>query len=291
MPINPKLKAQLEKTISDEGYRTRLIETLEDAPPDVQNLWMSKEEYTRDKNAFNEEKKKHEGEMKKFYDESKLAVTGWEAEATKHRTAFEQAQARLAELEKAGAPSADAGTNTEIAGLKTLMNELKTSFDTRLKDVVNQAGLDAAAKQYVGWTADQVFRMDEVAAQFQETFGRRMTYADKDELIRYNNELASKGTMLNLEEAFAKKNGEKLEENKKKQWEVEYEKTHKSLQPPTGGSGGAPGPSGGEKGPLQIRLDQLQREANGDKTGPRIYKDWKEASAAAADDLVKQGKY
>src|SRR5882672_9736040 len=102
MPINPKLKEHLEKQTMDEGYRTRLLATLEDAPPDVQNLWMSQADYTRQVNQFKEEQKTWKATADKFYADSNVSIDGWKTELKKANDSITAAQARIAELEAGG---------------------------------------------------------------------------------------------------------------------------------------------------------------------------------------------
>ena len=299
MPINPKLKAIIDANPNmSADYKANLIETLGNADPDFQNGWMANADYTRNTNAWKTEKDKFTAEMTDFYTKSKTALSQWEAKAAdadKYKTAADQAAARIAELEAGGirTPGAEDAAQKEIAGLKSLLTNLQTTIDTKLANVATDEKLTEQGKAWAGYIGNQILTLDETASRHQEITGKRMTLAEKHALIEHANKMsaADGGRPVGLDKAYEDMNKDTIKSAERQQWEKEYAETHKSQFTPQGGQGGVPGPSGPELGPLQIRLAELEREARGDKTGAPIYKDWKEASAAAAKDLVNQGKY
>lgn len=291
MPINPKLKDQLTRQITDAGYRDKLIATLEDAPPEVQNNWMSQEEYTREKNAFKQEQTTWKAAADKFYADSNVAIKGHEAEAQKARDLAAAAQARIAELEAGGGalktPGQEDAIAKEVAALKTMISGL----ETKLSGVVTEDKLGQAYQNAVGFMGEQTLVLDDISAEYHALTGKRMTRAEKLELITHANELgAKKGIRVGLDEAFQSKYGADAEKKKIDAAVAagieQYKTTHEL---PGGGSPGPGGSAGPEKGPLEIRLAELRDLDAGKKDG--IASSWQEASRQAADELVKEGKF
>ena len=102
MPINPKLKLQLESMTMDDAYRAGLIAQLENAPAEVQNLWMSNNDYTRNANALKAEQQEWKKKADNFYDTSNASISGWKAEVAKVNDELAAAKAKLATLEGGG---------------------------------------------------------------------------------------------------------------------------------------------------------------------------------------------
>lgn len=294
MPINPKLKEQLEKTTMDDGYRQKLITMLDDAPADVQNLWMAREDYTRQVNAFNEEKKTWKATADKFYTDSNAAIDGWKAEVKKNTDALTAAQARITELENNGGlrtPGQEDAAVKEIAGLKTLITSLESKLSTGVitPEVLDQK-LQGAYQSAVGFLGDQILTINELAAKHQMTFGERFDKAKQEALITFANEQSTKlGHRLSLDQAYEMQ----YADQSRKKWEADKEKEiteRVTSQNRIPGAQGPAGPGVSDKGPLQIRLDEIKNQESGVKDGAG-YRTWQEAAAAGADELIKEGKY
>jgi hypothetical protein len=293
MPINPKLKEQLEKTQMDEKYRANLIATLEDAPADVQNLWMSREDYTRQANALKAEKADWDVKNKDFYDKSNAAVTAWKDEVKKANDAVTAAQARIAELEAAGGsgrggertPAEEDAVSKEIAKLSAGI----TGLQERLKSVVTPDELNKKWQDGIGFIGDQILTINEIQASHIEKFGKRMTKAEITELIKFTNDQAALGKNLDLSEAYTAKNADELKKLERAQWEKEWAEKHNTNQNVPGG-GGPGGPGAPGRGPLELRLEQERNRTSGG-TGDKGYATWQEAAAAAGQELVNEGKF
>lgn len=293
MPINPKLKAQLEAdTTMTDDYRTKLIATLEDAPPSVQNNWMSQSDYTRQVNEFKQQQTEWKGKADKFYDESKAAVEGFKSEAEKAKEAAAQAQARLAELEASGGggglPKVPDAIVNEIAGLKNLI----TSLESKFTGAVSKDDLNKAYQSAVGFIGEQVFEMNEISATHQERFGKRFTKSDQEKLIEYANKRSTElGHRISLDEAYNQMNSEDIKKLERTTIEKEVEEKLRTAHQIPGGGDGAAGGAPTERGPAQIRLEQEQNRRNGVTDASKIgYADWREAALAGANELVSEGK-
>lgn len=291
MPINPKLKAHLEQQTMDEGYRTRLIATLEDAPPDVQNLWMSQADYTRQVNQFKETQNTWKVTADDFYTKSNASIEGWKAELKKANDSIATANARIAELEAGGGtprtPAQEDAVAAEIKGLKNVITTLESKIGTG----VTKEDLDKAYQSAVGFIGDQLISINEIGARHQEVFGKRMTKEDTNELIKFANEESARlGYRITLDDAYDRKHKDEIQkkhDDDVAKKAIEADRT--TRQVPTGGEGGV-GPGAPEQGPLQQRLGELRNREAGAKTGTG-YATWQEAAAAGADELVKEGKY
>jgi hypothetical protein len=291
VPINPKLKAQFEAmTTMDPEYRAKLIATLDDAPADVQNLWMSQSDYTRTSNEYKQK-------MDKFYADSTAAVEAYKSDAQKAQEAADAAKARIAELE-AGAgvpkvPGADEAVTRELAGLKTLL----TGIEGKIGTVITKEELDKqlntayqAAVQFIGETQ---FEIDEISAKHQETFGKRFDKTARTALIDFaNKESVRLGHRVPLQDAYNMQMGEELKKQERAAIEKEIEEKYKTNHGIPGGSDGAAGGSPIERGPAQIRLEQEANRRAGITDASKVgYADWREAANAAASELVSEGKH
>lgn len=299
MPINPKLKEQLTTMPMDEKYRAELLATLDNAPADVQNLWMGQAEVTRQLNEIKTTQGDWKVKADKFYTDSNASIDGWKSEVTKANDALKAAQARITELEAGGGAGAgagggapDAGTLKEIAGLKTLIQQLETKLPQNVitEDKLNEH-LGRAYQSAVGFIGEQTIKIRAIEKRHEATFGAN-TFGEKEteELIKYANELSTaEGRRIGLEDAYTKKYGTELQKKHDDQVGAAAVESFKTTQGAPGGAGPA-GPGAPERGPLQIRLDELANRDSGAKDGVG-FRDWREASAAAADELVKEGKY
>lgn len=288
MPINPKLKQQFEAMTMDEAYRTKLIATMEDAPADVQNLWMAQNDYTQKTNDY-------KGKMDKFYADSAAAVEIYKTDAQTAKDAADAAKARIAELEAAGnnglakPPGSDEAVMREIGGLKTLLTGLEGKFGA----TVTKEELNNVYQSAVGFIGEQVLDLNEIAAQHQERFGKRYTKAEQSELVDYANKKAVElKHAVSLPEAYAMKHGVELEKQKEAEIERRLEEKYKTNHGIPGGGEGAAGGSPIERGPAQIRIEQeSNRRAGITDPAKAGYADWREAAAAGANELVNEGKH
>lgn len=284
MPINPKLKDQLTAQIADTAYRDRLIATLEDAPPEVQNNWMSQEDYTRQVNKFKEDQKEWKSKADKFYSDSNASIDGWKADLQKANDAKAAAEARIATLE-AGGGNSDAAS-AEIKGLKDMLTKIDAKFGT----VVSREDLDKAYQNAVGFMGDQVLTLGEMQDEHMARTGKRLSKAEVTEIVNHANELAKvAGHRVGLDEAYKSKYSNDLKTHEREQIRKEELEKLKSSEVPNGGAGGGIGPGGPGKGPLEIRLEDLRKIDAGEGKG--IARTWQEAAAEGADELVKEGKY
>lgn len=290
MPINPKLKEQLTRQISDEAYRNKLIATLEDAPAEVQNNWMAADDYTRQVNAFKTEQAAWKTKADQYYTDTTAKVQEWERSVQTATTELANAKARIAELETGGGhtrtPAEEDAVAKEVKALQTTIADL----NTKLANVVTPDKLSAAYQDAVGFLGDQMLTISELQAKHQETFGKRLDKTQIGELITFANEQTkAKGHQVTLEEAYDMKNKAEMQRLHDERVANEaIEKFKSTNHVPTGAGPGGPGPVG--KGPLEVRLDQERvRAAGGD--GDKGFATWQEAAAAAGQELVKEGKY
>jgi len=294
MPINDKLKTQLAAMPMDEAYRAKLLETLEDAPPDIQNLWMAREDYTRQVNAFRAEQADWKAKADKFYDDSNTAIDGWKAEVKKFQDVATAAQTRITELEgvTAATPATaqpDPAVLKEITGLKTMMTALEAKLAEAGKDVVRTNDLEKAYANAVGFIGENVTYLREIERKHQDTFGQYFDREKVEDLFKFANDLSQKeGRRVSLDKAYDTKYGTELQKKHDEAVAAKAIEDYRSRQEiPTGQVAGGAGIP--DKGPLQIRLDQERQAQSGKKEG--FYGDWREAAAAAADELVKEGKF
>lgn len=297
MPINPKLKELLTRQVADEGYRAKLIETLEDAPPDVQNNWMSQDEYTRQTNAY-------KVQMDDFYKKSNTSIDGWKSERDTALAAAAASAARIAELEAAGGANpggiphvpgtgvTDTAALREIDGLKTLIKGLETKLGSSITPDMLDKKLSEAYQSAVGFIGEQVFTMGELSAKYQQAFGERYDKTKQEELITFANaESAKRGSRISLDEAYNLKHGEQMIQKRiDAAAAAAVEKDRTTREVPGGGPAG-PGAGSSDQGPLQIRLADLRAKENGTAGNKKVYADWREAAADAGNELVQEGKY
>lgn len=299
MPINPKLKAQLEadKTMTDD-YRAKLIATLDDAPPSVQNNWMSQSDYTRQVNEFKETQTEWKTRADKFHSDTEKAVEAWKAEVASANTAVEQARARIAELEAggtgtgtgAGIPKVpDEAVIKELNGLKTLISSIEGKIGT----AVTKEDLNGAYTSAVSFIGQQVFDMDEISARHQETFGVRFDKEKRAALIDFaNKKSAELGHRVSLDDAYTMQMGDDLKKKEREKIEAEAIEKYKTHHSVPGGGDDVSGGAGNERGPAQIRLEQEQNRRAGVTDASKIgHATWQEAAAAAAQELVAEGKH
>jgi hypothetical protein len=100
-----------------------------------------------------------------------------------------------------------------------------------------------------------VLTLQELNARHQETFGKRLTYADNQALITFANEKSKElDRQLTLTEAYELKHKDDLQKVwvDKKTEEITKDVTTRLNVPVPGGSGMP------ERGPLQIRMEQIQ---------------------------------
>jgi hypothetical protein len=290
MPINPKLKTQFESMTMDDAYRAKLIATIEDAPADVQNLWMAQNDFTQKSNKYKQE-------MDKFYADSTAAVEAYKSDAQKAQEAADAAKARIAELE-AGAgvpkvPGADDAVVRELAGLKTLLGGLETKIGTTITKEDLDKQLNTAYQAAVQFIGETQFEIDEISAKHQETFGKRFDKVARTALIDFaNKESVRLGHRVPLQDAYNMQMGEELKKQERAAIEREVEEKYKTNHGIPGGSDGAAGGSPIERGPAQLRIEQEANRRAGITDASKIgYSDWREAAAAGASELVAEGKH
>lgn len=291
MALNPKLREQIQKMsgMSDE-YRENLMQTLEEAPPDLQNLWMSREEYTREKNAFKAEQADWKAKADDFYEKSNKNIAAWQKERDEAIAASRAAQARIAELEGGNGgvrtPAEEDAVAKEVRAMKETIAKLEERFTT----VVTPDALEKAKREAAGYMGEQFLDIAETQARHLERTGKRLDKAAIAELVTFTNDKGKElGHPISLEEGYSLRFKEDIEKEREREIEKRVEerlKTQRSVPSASGPSGSAPA----EMGPLQIRLREETNRANGAKDGVG-FRDWKEAAAAAADELVKEGKY
>lgn len=297
MPINPKLKAQLEadKTMTDD-YRTKLIATLDDAPPSVQNNWMSQSDYTRQVNELKETQTEWKTRADKFHTDTEKAVDAWKAEVASANTAVEQAKARIAELELAGGGTGaglpkvpDEAVLKELTGLKSLLTTLEGKIGTS----VTKDDLNGAYTSAVSFIGQQVFDMDEISARHQEVFGVRFDKEKRAALIDFANKKSTElGHRVSLDDAYSLQMGDELKKKEREKIETEAIEKYKTNHSVPGGGDDVSGGASNERGPAQIRLEQEQNRRAGVTDVNKVgHATWQEAAAAAAQELEAEGKH
>lgn len=297
MPINPKLKEHLEKNVQmDDKYRAGLIAMLDDAPADVQNLWMAQADYTRQVNAFKAEQVDWKKKADDYYDTSNKNIAAWQGEVKKAQDAATAAQARVTELEAlraSGGTIDDNALSKEITRLNSAITDLNNGIDAKLaeklKGFVTPDGLQQKYTDAVGFMGQWVLELEEIGATHQEMTGKRMTRAEKEELIKFTNDESQRlGHMITPTQAYDAKykdDHQKLHDAKVAADAVAQYKSQNHL--PTGDLNAGPGSP--ELGPMQMRLKQEREAQNGKKDG--YYSSWQEAAAAGGQELVNEGKF
>lgn len=295
MPINPKLKTHFEAMPMDDAYRAKLIATMEDAPADVQNLWMAQADYNRQTNEFKTSQTEWKVKADKFYADSTAAVEAYKTDAQTAKEAADAARARIAELEAAGGnglqkpPGVDDAMMREIGGLKTLL----TGLEGKIGSSVTKEELNNVYQSAVGFIGEQMVDLNEISAQHMERFNKRYTKEEQVALVKYANEKAAElKHPVSLTEAYAMKHGTELEKQKEAEIERRIEEKYKTNHGIPGGGDGAAGGAPIERGPAQIRIEQeANRRAGITDPTKAGYADWREAAAAGASELVNEGKH
>ncbi len=287
MALNAKLKAQIEAdTTMSAEYKATLMATLADASPEFQNNWMAQADYTREMNKLKEDKTT----WTKFHEDTKAAKTAWEESVRKSEEAVVAANARIAELEKTGGggtPTEQVAVMKELEGLKTLVTDLTGKFS----GVVTSEDLKTYGNNSMGFVVEQMLSLGEIAEKHLEQFGTRYTRSDREALIEYANKKAVElKHPVSLEEAYGMKHGEDLEKKKIDAAKAEWEKDYRTKNMLPGAGEGGVGTGGGEKGPLEIRLEQDRQRAAGGSGAAVGPKDWQAAVIEAGQELISEGK-
>lgn len=292
MPINPKLKKQLETEIKmDDAYRARLLEALEDAPADVQNLWMGQSEVTRRLNEIKAEQEDWAKKNDKFYKDSNLAIEQWKTQVTTAETEAAAARARVAELEAGGGtlktPAEEDATAKELKEMRAIL----ATVTGKLEKVVTPDGLNSAYKDAVGFMGEQSIKLRKIEKLHEQTFGEDFGEEKTLELIKFANEKsAEEGRRIPLDRAYEMQMADAIKKKHDEQVAAKAIEEYKSRTetPGSASPSGGTGPVG--RGPLEIRLAQERERAAGG-AGDKGYATWQEAAAEGGRELVKEGKY
>ncbi len=301
MPLRPELKEAIEKTEGmSDAYRTKLLKTMEDAPDDLQAGWLRQADYDRKMNEGKEELKTKEEELTKKETEvndRSVKWSKWKEDAEKvvkdnvsaregMETKLTERDEKITELEdKIRSGNFEAGEEgemlKELTGLRAEVKELKTvasNGDAFTQEEAEKMLLEGG-NRLAGNIYDNVFLLMDLNQSHNTEFKEAL---DRDAFIKYATERKMVGSQEDFKNAYDlyvsdKRVDAKIEAARKD----ERQKIESKQQFPLDNDGA----SSMGKGPVETRLEQLGKEADG---GSALTT--KQAAMAAAAELRKEGK-
>jgi hypothetical protein len=302
MPLRPELKEAIEKTEGmSDAYRKQLLKTMENAPDSLQAGWLRQADYDRTMNEGKEKLELQGGELKAK--EAALETktqewNRWKGDADKivhdNVTRADGLQQSLAERDEKIIELQDkirAGDFSE--GSEGEMLKEVTTLRGEIKDLrtaaVNGGGFtkDEAEKMLVeggnrlaGNIYDNIFLLMDLNQNHNTEFKEPM---DRDAFIKFATERGLIGTQDEFKTAYDLYVQDKRTEVKITEARAdERQKIESKMQFPLDNAGG----ESIDKGPVQTRLQQMNREAEGLDSKLTT----KQAASAAAAELRKEGK-
>ncbi len=302
MPLRPELKEAIEKTEGmTDTYRKQLLKTMENAPDALQAGWLRQADYDRTMN---------EGKVKLDQQEEALKVKT--AEVDKRATDWNKWKGDADKIVRDNVTRAD-GLEKELKDRDEKITQLSDkirsgdfsegSESEMLKEVTTLRGeikdLRTAATNGGGFTKDEAEKMlleggNRLAGNIYDNVFLLMDLnqshntefkevLDRDAFIKYATERSMVGTQQDLKTAYDLYVQDKRMEVKITEARAdERQKVESKIQFPLDNDGGQ---SIG-KGPVETRLQQLNREAEGVDSKMST----SQAAAAAAAELRKEGK-
>jgi molybdopterin converting factor small subunit len=303
MPLRPELKEFIEKTEGmTDAYRKQLLKTMENAPDALQAGWLRQADYDRTMNEGKEELKT-QGEELKAKEDALEQKTGewnkWKGDADKivseNVTRADGLQKSLAERDekivelqdKIRAGDFSEGSEGEMLKEVTILrNEIK-DLRTAAANGEGRFTKDQAEKMLLeggnrlaGNIYDNIFLLMDLNQSHNEEFKEGL---NREEFIKFATDRRMLGTQEEFRTAYDLYVQDKRVEAKIETARAdERQKIESKIQFPLDNDGGQ---SIG-KGPVETRLGQMNREAEGLDSKLTT----KQAAAAAAAELRKEGK-
>ncbi len=303
MPLRPELKEAIEKTEGmTDVYRKQLLKTMADAPDALQAGWLRQADYDRTMNDGKEELKT-QGEALKAKEEALEQKTSewnkWKGDADKivHdnvnradglQKSLVERDEKIVELEdKIRAGDFTEGSESEmLKELTTLRSDVKElrnaaiNGEGRFTQEMAEKMLLEGGNRLAGNIYDNVFLLMDLNQSHNTEFKEVL---DREEFIKYATERNMVGTQQEFKTAYDlyvqdKRTEVRIEDARKD----ERTKIESKMQFPLDNDGG----QSITKGPVETRLQQLNREREGVDSKMTL----SQASAAAAAELRKEGK-
>jgi len=303
MPLRPELKEAIEKTEGmTDAYRNQLLKTMENAPDALQAGWLRQADYDRTMNEGKEELKT-QGEELKAKEEALEQKTGewnkWKGDADKivHdnvtradtlQKSLTERDEKIVELEdkiRAGdfSEGSEGEMLKEVTTLRGEIKELRTAAangEGRFTQEMAEKMLLEGGNRLAGNIYDNVFLLMDLNQSHTTEFKEGL---DREAFIKFATERRMVGTQEEFKTAYDlfvqdKRTEVKIEDARKD----ERTKIESKMQFPLDNDGG----QSINKGPVETRLQQLNREREGVDSKMTL----SQASAAAAAELRKEGK-
>jgi hypothetical protein len=302
MPLRPELKEAIEKTEGmTDAYRKQLLKTMENAPDELQAGWLRQADYDR---TMNEGKVKldQQGEELKAKEEALEQKTGewnkWKGDADKivHdnvtradtlQKSLTERDEKIVELEdKIRAGDFSEGSESEmLKEVTTLRGEIKelrtaaTNGGGFTKDEAEKMLLEGG-NRLAGNIYDNIFLLMDLNQSHTTEFKENL---DREKFIEFATERGMVETQEKFKAAYDLFVQDKRVEGKIEAARLdERTKIESKMQFPLDNDGG----QSINKGPVETRLQQLNREREGVDSKMST----SQAAAAAAAELRKEGK-
>jgi len=302
MPLRPELKEAIEKTEGmTDAYRTQLLKTMENAPDALQAGWLRQADYDRTMNEGKEELKT-QGEELKAKEEALQQKTGewnkWKGDADKivHDNvtradglakSLTERDEKIVELEdKIRVGDFSEGSETEmLKEVTALRGEIKT-----LQSAATNGGgftkeqaetmLLEGGNRLAGNIYDNIFLLMDLNQSHNAEFKESL---DREKFIEFATERGMVETQEKFKTAYDLFVQDKRVDGKIEAARLdERTKIESKMQFPLDNDGG----QSINKGPVETRLQQLNREREGVDSKMST----SQAAAAAAAELRKEGK-
>jgi len=302
MPIRPELKEAIEKTEGmTDAYRKQLLKTMENAPDSLQAGWLRQSDYDRTMNEGKEKLNQQDQELKakeQALETKTQEWNKWKGDADKIvadnvgradglQKELTDRDEKIVELEdKIRAGDFSEGSEGEmLKEVTTLRNEIKdlrnaaANGDGFTKGDAEKMLLEGG-NRLAGNIYDNIFLLMDLNQNHNTEFKEPL---DRDAFIKFATERSMVGTQEEFKTAYDlyvqdKRIEVKIEDARKD----ERQKIESKIQFPLDNDGGQ---SIG-KGPVETRLQQMNREAEGVDSKLST----KQAASAAAAELRKEGK-
>ena len=302
MPLRPELKEAIEKTEGmTEAYRNQLLKTMENAPDALQAGWLRQADYDRTMNEGKEDLKQQGVELKAKEEALEQKTTEWnkwkgDADKIVHdnvtradtlQQSLSERDEKIVELQdKIRAGDFSEGSEGEmLKEVTTLRGEIKDLRTAALngggftKDEAEKMLLEGG-NRLAGNIYDNIFLLMDLNQSHTTEFKEGL---DRDVFIKFATERSLIGTQEEFKTAYDLFVQDKRMEVKITEARAdERQKIESKMQFPLDNAGG----ESIEKGPVETRLGQMNREAEGLDSKLTT----KQAAAAAAAELRKEGK-
>lgn len=302
MPLRPELKEAIEKTEGmTDAYRKQLLKTMENAPDSLQAGWLRQADYDRTMNEGKEKLELQGSELKTkeaALENKTQEWNKWKGDADKivHdnvtradtlQQSLTERDEKIVELEdkiRAGdfSEGSEGEMLKEVTTLRGEIKDLKTiaaNGSGFTKDQAEKMLLEGG-NRLAGNIYDNIFLLMDLNQNHNTEFKEPL---DRDGFIKFATERSLIGTQEEFKTAYDLYVQDKRTEVKITEARAdERQKIESKMQFPLDNAGGE---SIG-KGPVETRLGQMNREAEGLDSKLST----KQAAAAAAAELRKEGK-